>query len=218
MGLAAGYNCGSITSDTNVSYSGNLLLNRRSSDISTGQTYVGGLVGYNYYSGTWSDIGSVTTDITVFHYIYVDAGTRDAIEPPQKLYVGRMFGGGTRFTGEGSGITLNGSVNVTYLGAGQIYNGVSNDHIFSGHEYGSGAQEGAATVYCSEGTGLVQVNQLMSSSPNGEFGINRIKGDGKWITDFITVQGGGWGGNEWITSATNYNGYVRYIAVSKVNH
>ena len=217
IGLAAGYNSGSITSDKNVSYSGNLLLNRRSSDTATGQTYVGGLVGYNYFSGTWSGIDSVTTDITVFHYMYVDAGTRDAIEPPQKLYVGRMFGGGTRFTGEGSGIALNGSVNVTYLGAGQIYNGVSNDHIFSGHEYGSGAQEGAATVYCSEGTGLVQVNQLMSSSPNGEFGINRIKGDGKWITDFITVQGGGWGGNEWITSATNYNGYVRYIAVSKVN-
>lgn len=205
LSLGAGYNYGTIESG---SFSGNLLLNRRTNDTATGATYIGGVAADN--RGSVSNVSSVTTDIDMLHYIYVDAGTRDTVEAPQVLYVGRVYGSGNA----ASAGEVNGAVSIQYLGAGQIYNGATNEHVFSGSKFGDGAQEGAATVICSEGTDTVSAVSLMPNSPNGEDNLDALEGAAAWISDFIEEESGDWFGLGWFASIKNYTGYGRYIAVT----
>ena len=205
ISLGAGFNSGTVTGG---SYTGKLLLNRRTNDLATGATYAGGVAAYND-NGTVTG-ATVNTNINVFHYIYVDAGTRDNVEAPQRLYVGRAYGGGTAI---GSVTISGGAVNVIYLGAGEIYSAADAGHIFDGHHYGSGAQEGAATVYCSEGTGSVNATTLVKQIPTNS-DLESFGSGTPWISDFVEHKGAGWGGNDWIASTTNYNGFGRYISVT----
>ena len=205
ISLGAGFNSGTVTDG---SYTGKLLLNRRTNDLATGATYAGGVTACND-NGTVTG-ATVNTNINVFHYIYVDAGTRDNVEAPQRLYVGRAYGGGTAI---GAVTISGGAVNVIYLGAGEIYSPADAGHILAGHHYGKGAQEGAATVYCSEGTGSVNATTLVAQIPTNS-DLESFGSGTPWISDFVEHAGAGWGGNDWIASTTNYNGFGRYISVS----
>ena len=205
LSLGAGYNYGSIE---NGSFNGNLLMSRRTNDTATGATYIGGVAADN--RGSVSNVSSVTTDIDMLHYIYVDTGTRDNVEAPQVLYVGRVYGAGNAVAAG----AVSGAVSVSYLGAGKIYDDM-NTGFFEGNKYGDGAQEGVASVICSEGSDSVTAVSLMPKSPNGKDNLDSLESAAAWISDFIVAEEGdlfGWG---WWASVKYYSGYGRYIAVTK---
>ena len=215
VGLAVGYN-GSNSFVNGGTFTGKIMVNRRSSDISTGATYIGGAIGYND-SNTAS---SVTTDVNIFffHYMYVDSSipvdentTTEYLV--QHLYVGGIYGGnGGTSTPGGSGSDT-ATITAEYLGGGAA---VSQDDLDQSswspsNAFMTGTNIGQAQVHNSGGT--LRTGCQMPADPSGS--ILRDWYDDRsapeWVLADVTTVNVNW--TTW-WKGYMYGGNGRYVQIS----
>lgn len=214
VGLAVGYN-GSNSFVNGGTFTGKIMVNRRSSDISTGATYIGGAIGYND-SNTAS---SVTTDVNIFffHYMYVDSSipvdentTTEYLV--QHLYVGGIYGGNGGTSTPGGSLTA--TIAAEYLGGGAA---VSQDDLDQSswspsNAFMTGTNIGQAQVHNSGGT--LRTGCQMPADPSGS--ILRDWYDGEvaapeWVLAEVTTVNVNW--TTW-WKGYMYGGNGRYVQIS----
>ena len=164
VGLATGYNGGSAYV-SGGNYEGKILVNRRNNDVSTGQSYVGGAVGYS--DSTMASTG-ITTDVHIcfFQYLYVDSDVDENVKNREQiLNVGGIYG-------KSSGAEVSGNygaqIYAAYLGGGDALSQGDLDQSSwtPTNAYMTGTNVGAARINMT--AGKLTKECLMPADPSGE--------------------------------------------------
>lgn len=207
VGGIVGYNYkGSVTGW--FSNNSKMMINRRSSVQTANEAYVGGIAGYSTGSSISGDenmSSGKTLYIKYLHYMYVDV-TGDA--QAAQLWMGSASGSQDIAV---SGLTVNGS--ALYVGGGTDYSPKTKGAFSDwGTHYDSGYNSGSAIVTRNTAGGTFTAESYVSNDWNTEGVIKSAHDEtGKAYATDCTEESI----NAGITKLWHYNGYLRYISITK---
>ncbi|MBO5774100.1 MAG: hypothetical protein J6R44_04625, partial [Clostridia bacterium] len=197
-GGAVGYNIGTVDS---VSVNAKLMVNRRSNDTLTSESYLAAVCGYSSNSNITSISG--TAYIKFFHYLWVDQASD--VNLPMYVYIGESSGnrkGATNVYVEAS---------AEYVGGGTRYDPASIEAGFTWGYEGTNYLSGTAHVYFYDTDGYTSSSYApdwnvsgtteSASSSSKVYAADCQKTGG----DFQTLWKDAW----------NYQGYLRYVNVAQ---
>ena len=221
VGLATGYNGGSAYV-SGGNYVGKILVNRRNNDVSTGQSYVGGAVGYS--DSTVASTG-ITTNVHIcfFQYLYVDSDVDENVKNREQiLNVGGIYGKSSG--AEVSGTYDGARIYAAYLGGGDALSQGDLDQSSwtPSNAYMTGTNVGAARINVTAGE--LTKECLMPADPSGSilktWYYNESNECPKWVHDDVLRIKINWAATDWLPPDLEFGwGYMyagngRYVNIS----
>ena len=197
-GGAVGYNIGTVDS---VSVNAKLMINRRSNDTLSSESYIAAVCGYSSNQNITAISGSAY--IKFFHYLWVDQASD--VNLPMYVYIGEARGNGNGAN------NVNVIASAEYVGGGTRYDPASIEAGFTWGYEGTNYLSGTANVYFYDTNGYtassyapdwnVSGTTESASSSSKVYAVDCQKTGG----DFQTLWKDAW----------NYQGYLRYVNVSQ---
>jgi len=197
-GGAVGYNIGTVNT---VSVNAKLMVNRRSNDTLTSESFIAAVCGYSSNDNVTTLSGNAY--VKFFHYLWVDQA--NDVNLPMYVYIGEA---------KGNGISSDKNINVIasaeYVGGGTKYDPASIEAGFTWGFEGTNYLSGTANVYFYDTNGYTASSYAPDWNVSGTTEAGSESGK-VYATDCQSV-----GPNLqtlWKT-AWNYQGSLRYVNVS----